>query len=51
MQGGRPDAIKAILERKVRLKGDLQRVVRLAGKHDGAGADAIRSLPTKLLGD
>ena len=50
LAGERADPLKAILERKVRLQGDLKRVVRLAGKHEGAGRDAIRSLQTELLG-
>ena len=50
MAGERADPLRAILERKVRIKGDLSRVVRLAGKHEGAGRDAIRSLQTQLLG-
>ncbi len=50
LAGERADPIKAILERKMRLKGELSRIVRQAGKHEGAGRDAIRSLPTKLLG-
>ena len=50
MAGERADPLRAILERKVRLKGDLSRVVRLAGKHEGAGLHAIRSLHTRLLG-
>jgi hypothetical protein len=49
--GQRVEPLKAILERRVRLKGDLQPIVRLAGKHEGAGLAAIRSLPTQLLGD
>ena len=49
--GGRPDPLKAILDRKIRLRGDLQRIVRLMGRHEGAGLEAIRSLPTHLLGD
>ena len=50
LAGQRADPLKAILERKMRLKGDLSRIVRQAGKHEGAGRDAIRSLPTQLLG-
>ena len=47
--GKRPDPLRAILERKVRLKGDLERLVRHAGRHQGAGLDAIRSVPTEFV--
>jgi hypothetical protein len=50
LAGERADPLKAILERRMRLKGDLTRIVRQGGKHEGAGRDAIRSLPTELLG-
>ncbi len=50
LAGERADPLKAILERRMRLKGDLSRIVRQAGRHEGAGRDAIRSLPTELLG-
>ena len=50
MRGEREGPLKAILDRKIRFKGDLARMVRVAGKHQGAGAGAIRSLPTRLLG-
>lgn len=49
LAGGRSDPLKAILERKVKLQGDLKRIVRLTGKHQGAGLAAIRSLDTQLL--
>jgi hypothetical protein len=49
LSGGRPDPLRAILERKVRLKGDLQRLVRHAGKHQGAGLEAIRGVPTEFV--
>ena len=48
MRGERPDPLRAILERKVRLKGDLQRLVKHAGRHQGAGLDALRGLPTRF---
>ena len=44
--GGRPDPLQAVLQRKVRLKGDLERLVRHAGRHRGAGLDALRTVPT-----
>ena len=47
--GQRPDPLRAILERKVRLKGDLERIVKHAGRHQGAGLDAIRGLPTEFV--
>jgi hypothetical protein len=47
--GQNPDPLRAILERKVRLKGDLERLVRHAGRHKGAGLDAIRSVPTEFM--
>jgi hypothetical protein len=47
--GQSPDPLRAILERKVRLKGDLERLVRHAGRHKGAGLDAIRSVPTEFV--
>jgi hypothetical protein len=48
LSGGRPDPLRAILERKVRLRGDLQRLVKHAGRHRGAGLDAIRTVPTRF---
>lgn len=49
LSGGRPDPLKAIFERKVRLRGDLQRLVKHAGRHKGAGLDAIRGVPTEFV--
>jgi hypothetical protein len=49
MAGRRPDPLRAILEGKVRLKGDLERLVRHAGRHKGAGLDAIRGVPTEFV--
>ena len=49
LSGKRPDPLKAILERKVRLRGDLERLIRHAGRHQGAGLDAIRSVPTEFV--
>jgi len=48
-RGERPDPLRAILERKVRLKGDLERLVKHAGRHQGAGLEAVRGLPTEFL--
>ena len=47
--GQRPDPLRAILERKVKLQGDLERLVKHAGRHQGAGLDAIRSVPTEFV--
>ncbi len=49
MAGRRPDPLRAILEGKVRLQGDLERLVKHAGRHRGAGLDAIRSVPTEFV--
>jgi hypothetical protein len=48
-RGGRPDALRAILERRVRLQGDLERLVKHAGRHHGAGLEAIRAIPTEFV--
>jgi hypothetical protein len=48
-RGGRPDPLRAILDRRVRLHGDLQRLVKHAGRHRGAGLDAIRAVPTEFV--
>jgi hypothetical protein len=48
LRGERPDPLRPILERKVRLRGDLQRVVKHAGRHPGAGIDALRRVPTRF---
>ena len=47
--GGHPDALRAILERKVRLQGDLARLVRQSGRHHGAGLGALRAIPTEFV--
>jgi len=49
LAGERPDPLRAILERKVRLQGDLQRLVKHAGRHKGAGLDALRAIPTEFV--
>jgi hypothetical protein len=33
----------------VRLKGDLQRLVKHAGRHKGAGLQAIRAVPAEFV--
>ena len=35
--------------RKVRLQGDLERLVKHAGRHHGAGLEAIRAIPTEFV--
>jgi hypothetical protein len=47
--GQRPDPLKAILAGQVKLQGDLQRLVRHAGKHQGAGLDALRTVATEFV--
>jgi hypothetical protein len=46
--GERPDPLRAILDRRVRLRGDLERLVKHAGKHQGAGLEALRGVPTEF---
>jgi hypothetical protein len=43
------DPLKLILSGQIKLKGDLQRVVKHAGKHQGAGAATIRAVPTEFV--
>ena len=45
----KPDPLKAILEGKVRLQGDLERLVKHAGRHRGAGLEALRGVPTEFV--
>ena len=46
---GRPgDPLKLVFARRIRLQGDLQRLVRAAGKHAGVGIEALRAVPTKF---
>lgn len=46
---GRPvDPLKLVLSGRIKLQGDLQRVVRAAGKHPGRGLAALRSVSTTL---
>jgi hypothetical protein len=51
LAGRRPDPLSAILQRKVRLQGDLERLVKHAGRHRGAGLDALRTVPTRFHGE
>jgi len=45
----RPDPLEAILERKVRVQGDLERLVKHAGRHRGAGLTALKTVPTEFV--
>jgi len=49
MAGTPQDPLGPILNREVKLQGDLQRLVRFAGQHRGAGKGVLPKLPTKLL--
>ena len=49
LSGGHPDPLKALLAGEMKLQGDLQRVVRHAGRHQGAGAATLRALPTEFV--
>jgi hypothetical protein len=52
LAGQAPDGLGLVRSGRVQLKGDLARVVKMAGlqQHRHAGLAALRSLPTKLLG-
>ncbi|HWT85067.1 MAG TPA: hypothetical protein VN177_04790 [Myxococcales bacterium] len=47
--GQRPDLLRAIFERRIRLQGDLQRLVKHAGRHRGAGLQALRAIRTEFV--
>jgi hypothetical protein len=47
--GGRPDILKAVVAGQLKVQGDLQRVVKHAAKHQGAGAATLRALPTEFV--
>jgi hypothetical protein len=47
--GGRPDILKAVLSGQMKVEGDLQRVVKHAAKHQGAGSGTLRALPTEFV--
>ncbi len=49
LAGERVDPLQAIVQRKVRLRGDLERLVKHAGRHPGAGRDALRTIPTRFV--
>ena len=48
-EGQRPDPLKPILQGQVKLQGNLEKLVRHAGKHQGAGLDALRTVPTEFV--
>lgn len=47
--GGRPDVLKAVLSGQMKVEGDLQRVVKHAARHQGAGMATLRALPTEFV--
>jgi len=47
--GKTPDPVQLLLSGRVRLQGDVQRVVKVAPRHPTAGVTALRSVPTQLL--
>jgi hypothetical protein len=51
LAGASPDPLRAVLERRIRLKGDLERLIKHAGRHRGAGLEAIRALPMRFHGE
>jgi hypothetical protein len=46
--GKQVDPLKLIFSGRIKLQGDLQRIVRAAGKHPGRGLAALRSVATEL---
>ena len=47
--GDPPDPLRLILERKIRIRGDLERLVKHMGRHRAAGLDALRAIPTEFV--
>ncbi len=47
--GEHPDPVRLILERKIRVRGNLERLVRHAARHKAAGFDALRAVPTEFV--
>jgi hypothetical protein len=47
--GERADPVRAILERKIRLRGDLEKLVKYAARHQAAGLEAMRAVPTEFV--
>ena len=49
MAGQTPDPLQLVLSGRVKVQGDMKRVVRVAPRHPTAGVAALRSVPTRLL--
>ena len=49
LRAERADLLQMVLAGRIQLSGDLQRLVRLGGKHQGAGAGTLRALPTEFV--
>jgi hypothetical protein len=49
LAGEVPDPLQLLTSGKAKLKGDLARIVKVAGRHPNAGLSALRSLPTATL--
>jgi len=47
--GQRTDLLRAIFERSIRLQGDLQRLVKHAGRHRSAGLQALRAIRSEFV--
>jgi hypothetical protein len=47
--GRRPDPLTAILRGEVRLQGNLEKLVKHAGRHQGAGLEALKTVPTEFV--
>jgi hypothetical protein len=48
LAGRSPDPLQLVLARRIRVQGDLQRLVRAAGRHAATGVAALRTVPTSL---
>jgi hypothetical protein len=48
LAGKQVDPLKLVLSGRIKLQGDLQRIVRAAGRHPGRGLAALRSVATEL---
>lgn len=49
LAGEVPDPLALITSGKAKLKGDLGRIIKVAGRHPRAGLSALRSIPTATL--
>jgi hypothetical protein len=47
--GEHVDPVRVILDRNVKVRGDLERLVRHASRHRAAGLDALRAVPTEFV--